>query len=111
YHYMKKYEVADSLYNIALQYATQNNNILHLNEYNTSISWKGWNYEEWYKSTNDIQYLYQSLSAYESSVNSWINYYKQVGDKTKGLDDAYRISTLQKIPNSCYDLFLLTNDS
>jgi CHAT domain-containing protein len=111
YHYMKEYKTADSLYNFAVQYATQNNNILHLNEYNTVISWKGWNYEEWYKSTHDVQYLYKSLSTYESSVNSWLGYYKKVGNKNKGLDDAYRISTLQKIPNSCYNLFQLTNDS
>tara|TARA_R110001592_G_scaffold315008_2_gene590822 strand:+ start:2633 stop:4957 length:2325 start_codon:yes stop_codon:yes gene_type:complete len=111
YHYMKDYKTADSLYNFAIQYATHNNNILHLNEYNTAISWKGWNYEEWYKSTHDVQYLYKSLSTYESSVNSWLGYCKKVGNKNKGLDDAYRISCLQKIPNSCFDLFLLTNDS
>lgn len=105
------YKEADSLYDIAIDYSYNNGNILYLNEFNTASSWKGWNYEEMYNKTKDIQYLYKSLSTYESSVNSWLSFYHQVSNKTKGLDDAYRTSTIQKIPGICFDLFLLTNDS
>lgn len=111
YHYLKKYHIADSLYNISINYTLNNNKIIHLYEYNASASWRGWNYEEWYKSSNDIQYLYKSLATYESSVKNWFLYNQEVSNKNKGLDDAYRVSTFHKIPNNCYTLFKLTNES
>ncbi len=111
HHYIRQYNKADSLYDLSMRYTKYNNEIMYPYEYNAAISWKGWNYDEWYKMTKDIKYLYKSLTTYESSYDNWFNYLLKVGDKNKGLDDAYRVSAFHKIAHSCYILFKATKDT
>ncbi|MEX1001911.1 MAG: CHAT domain-containing protein [Crocinitomicaceae bacterium] len=107
---IKQHHIADSLYDISLSFSIHENKITNLNEYNIAASWKGWNLEELYKHTGDIKYLYKALSVYEGAAHSWKRFYSESKDGLKGLDDAYRVSPVHKVPNICYQLFHQTND-
>lgn len=111
YQYNKSHDKADNCYQTALSLCMENDRILFLNEFNTVNSWSGWNKEEHYKATQNQEQLEQILLIYEKAVLHWETFKSKFSDAKKGINDGYKISTYHKIPNVCYQLFRLTNDS
>ena len=110
YLYLTETEKAENAFKKALTFTINNNEISYPKMFLTICNWRGWNLEELYNNTHDIKYLLQIYDIYKEGINVWMDLYKNQNN-LKGKNDAYNISTLNRLVPTCLALFEITNDS
>lgn len=110
YLYLTEKHNAENAFKKALTFTINNNEISYPKMFLTICNWRGWNLEELYNNTQDIKHLLQIYDIYKEGINVWLDIHKNPKD-LKGKNDAYRISTLNRLVPTCLALFEITNDS
>ena len=110
YHFNSEFEIADSLGNLAIENALENEDNIYLMEYCMAVTYKATNYNVWYEETKNETLLFTTLKMLEKAVPYWEKHKAMNIEKNKGYNDRYVVSVNNRIPYVCYQLYNITGD-
>lgn len=107
--YVLEHQNAEKSFQKALNLTRNDNKVVYPNIYLTICNWSGSNYEDWYKKTDNIDYLLSANDIYRNGVKQWKKIIKN--STNLGYNDSYHTSTINRLVPNCISLFEVTKDS